>query len=51
MVCPTVLTKWQWFVNPRDGVGMIYVFTGSCRNEMGQGTGFEAKLLVPGADF
>ena len=27
----------EWFANPRDGTGMVYVFTGSC----GNGTGME----------
>ena len=30
--------KWdrrEWFANPWDGTGMVYVFTGSCGNGMG----------------
>jgi len=25
----------EWFANPRDGTGMVYVFTGSCGNRTG----------------
>jgi len=42
----------EWFANPWDGTGMVYVFTGSCGNGMGMepvewdGTGFHFHSRV-----